>query len=331
MRNISAAVLVIASSFHSVQAACLDEATKFAERICGELKIRGAGSYVEANGELKADVSGIVRKVVGGGGASLNGKALADAYENVLRSDLAKELSDNRSCRREMAKVGVAQACKSVGETQPVTPQAYLDDSDLWIGMERAAFNAKMLGKTLNWATDDDGFYATYQTRYMGQPAVAKHYFNHDKLVRSVYLGKAVFTQGASWVRGEAGSEKDDNFANRLSLRSVRQLCEGFQGLPSTMLSKLGPPFEPEKQEKIDYRDFTLGQSTCQSPASCQVDGIARNDGYRRTLKFRLAGPILITMQVEEFLRGFYRKVYTDRMSSESHEGCWFSVIVRAV
>jgi hypothetical protein len=103
----------------AVAQSCLEQVATFAERVCGEIQRSGVSQVVEANGQLKAEVSGIVSKVVGSGGGSVNGKVLRESYENVLRQDLSKELFNIRECRIKMVEVGRAEACKA-----PVTYRA---------------------------------------------------------------------------------------------------------------------------------------------------------------------------------------------------------------
>ena len=112
LRRLSAVMMATVLSA-SASAGCLDEVASFAERICGQIKTSGSSQLTEANGELKAEVSGIVRRVLGEGGGAINVKHLGDAYENVLRQDLGKELFDVRSCRIKMVEVGRSEACKA--------------------------------------------------------------------------------------------------------------------------------------------------------------------------------------------------------------------------
>lgn len=74
---------------------------------------------VDAQGELRGEVSAIVRKVLGNVGGSAKGKVIREAYENVLRQDLAKELFSVRECKIKMVDVGRKQVC-----TRPVTYKA---------------------------------------------------------------------------------------------------------------------------------------------------------------------------------------------------------------
>ena len=92
---------------------CLTKVATFAERICGEIQRSGTSQVTEANGQLTAQVSGIVRRVLGGGEADINAKVLRESYENVLRQDLSKELFNVRECRVKMVEVGRSEACKS--------------------------------------------------------------------------------------------------------------------------------------------------------------------------------------------------------------------------
>lgn len=96
----------------TASANCLKEVANFAESICGQIQSSGNKNLTEVDGKLKAEVSGIVRKVIGDASGNVNVKKLSDAYENVLREDLAKELFNVRECRMKMAQVGRAEACQ---------------------------------------------------------------------------------------------------------------------------------------------------------------------------------------------------------------------------
>jgi len=90
---------------------CLDEAADFAEKICGEIQTSGYTQLIEANGELKVGISGIVRKVLGDAGANVNGKILQNTYEGVLREDLAKAQFNVIDCKMKMANAAISQVC----------------------------------------------------------------------------------------------------------------------------------------------------------------------------------------------------------------------------
>ena len=112
--------LVLALCTSIASAGCLDEVAAFAEKICGQIQTSGSSKLTEANGQLKVEVSGIVRKVLGDAGGSINVKQLGDAYENVLRKDLSTELFNVRDCRIKMVEVGKAEACKPVNNQSRV-------------------------------------------------------------------------------------------------------------------------------------------------------------------------------------------------------------------
>jgi hypothetical protein len=99
-------------SSSEVFADCLSDVSNFAEKICGQIKTSGNTQLIEANGELKAEVSGIVRKALGDVKGDVNGKILQDTYENVLREDLSKELFNVRECRQKMAEKAL-EVCSS--------------------------------------------------------------------------------------------------------------------------------------------------------------------------------------------------------------------------
>lgn len=111
------ALLCLVAFSSAASANCLKEVADFAESICGQIQSSGNRNLTEADGKLKAEVSGIVRKVVGDAAGNVNVKKLSDAYENVLREDLAKELFNVRECRMKMAQVGRDEACKKPSPT----------------------------------------------------------------------------------------------------------------------------------------------------------------------------------------------------------------------
>lgn len=93
-------------------APCLNDVSTFADKICGQIQTSGTSRITEASGELKANVSGIVRKVLGDVGANIDGRKIIEAYENVLRKDLSNELFNIRACRIKMVDIGQAELCK---------------------------------------------------------------------------------------------------------------------------------------------------------------------------------------------------------------------------
>lgn len=113
MRPLLLALLLACASPSSTAQDCLSKAADYAERVCGAIQRSGAQKVTEENGQLTAQVSGIVRRLFGGVDADLNAKVLKDTYENVLREDLGNELFSLRNCRMKMADAGIAE-CKRV-------------------------------------------------------------------------------------------------------------------------------------------------------------------------------------------------------------------------
>jgi hypothetical protein len=80
-----AAILVIAREA---------EAAAFAQRICGEVKNRGSSTFIKTDGELTAEAKGLIRRLLGSAGATLQGQTEFTTYETVLQQQLAGELVD---------------------------------------------------------------------------------------------------------------------------------------------------------------------------------------------------------------------------------------------
>jgi hypothetical protein len=95
----------------SATASCLTEAADFAQRICGEVKTRGSSTLIKADGGLTAEAKGLIRQLLGSGGATLQGQTEFTTYENVLQQQLAGELVDVRQCGIRMAEAAMNQVC----------------------------------------------------------------------------------------------------------------------------------------------------------------------------------------------------------------------------
>lgn len=90
---------------------CLSKVRDFALSICGEIERSGARTVVSGDGKLDANVSTIIRRIVGGGAAGISGSVLSDTYESVAREELGKDRFNARECRERMVAVAISQVC----------------------------------------------------------------------------------------------------------------------------------------------------------------------------------------------------------------------------
>lgn len=79
----------------------LDTIANYAERICDDIPIRGSGENVELSGEARAELSGILDRLVDLGLAG-GGRYRTEEYQGLLQKDLAAALADSRDCKREI-------------------------------------------------------------------------------------------------------------------------------------------------------------------------------------------------------------------------------------
>lgn len=95
----------------------LDIINEFAEKICGDVPHQGASSKFEIGGKIKAELSGLTKKLVdlGIGGAS---KYETSEYSGVLQSDLAKALKNKQDCKSTIAKLLVDRLIPSGKSSQ---------------------------------------------------------------------------------------------------------------------------------------------------------------------------------------------------------------------
>jgi hypothetical protein len=121
---------------------CLDDVASFALKICGEIANSGSRTIVDANGNLDANVSSIVRRVIGGGNASINGQMLYETYSGVLREQLSGAQFNVLDCRQKMVDVAVKQVCRSKtqNETTPKPSYSYLANASTLIEKDISYF-----------------------------------------------------------------------------------------------------------------------------------------------------------------------------------------------
>ena len=83
------------------QEEALNIIVNFAERLCKDIPLEGKGSNLELSGRGKAELNGILNKLVNLGiqGAA---KYQDTQYKGVLQKDLATLLADNMQCRLEV-------------------------------------------------------------------------------------------------------------------------------------------------------------------------------------------------------------------------------------
>ena len=122
MRMIALVLLLVLVFFQETPASatsCLDDVAAFAIRICGDIATSGTSTVIDADGNVDAGISNIIRKVVGGASTSINGHVLYDTYVGVARDQLAGVHFSDIDCRQKMVNIAVAQVCQSSSAPQP--------------------------------------------------------------------------------------------------------------------------------------------------------------------------------------------------------------------
>jgi hypothetical protein len=116
---------IIAQNRPSAAATCLDDVANFAIRICGDIANSGTSTVVDANGNIDASISNIIKMVVGGASTSINGHILYDTYVGVARDQLAGVHFSDIDCRQKMVNIAVAQVCQIVPPPPPPPQRDY--------------------------------------------------------------------------------------------------------------------------------------------------------------------------------------------------------------
>lgn len=297
---------------------CLEDASKFAERICGELKLRGSSSLTEANGQLKADVSGIVKKVVGGGSLTINGKRLQDAYENVLRSDLSKDLSDNRSCRKEMAKAGLAQACKSSPDTPSPTGKRVIEGTSLGIGTPKSAIDNELakIGASCNWFINKEGAAAcSFRFQHRDTPTLWNAAMSGDKIDN--LSSEAAFT----WGEQENGSRYSPKKSTSGNKAEADRYCTDarLNNFISELVGTFGAPISPpqkthEDKSSEETNDYCKGRTARSCYSNLTVDA--------QKYVFRVSQKVMLQFNWKQYSGSRYLETYGDSIFSADWGGC---------
>lgn len=82
----------------------LDEIANFADRICNNIPLEGSGSAVELNGQAKAELKGLLKKI-GNVGIGGTGKYEETAWSGVLQKDIANILQKNVDCKLKIVEL----------------------------------------------------------------------------------------------------------------------------------------------------------------------------------------------------------------------------------
>ena len=83
------------------QQKALELITNTADRICNVVSTRGEASSAEAQGNIKAQLSGLASKLAEAGVAG-SGKVTSERYQNVLRQDLSATMRDSAKCKLDV-------------------------------------------------------------------------------------------------------------------------------------------------------------------------------------------------------------------------------------
>jgi hypothetical protein len=107
-----------------------DEISSFADRICGvengSDEQKGTSTTLELSASVKADLSQLVRKLIGLG-IEVKGSGSMAQYEGILQSDLPKIRKDRQTCKIEV----VRMVLKRSGSTATTGNIAYLKSTTI--------------------------------------------------------------------------------------------------------------------------------------------------------------------------------------------------------
>lgn len=98
--------------------------TDTAQKICNDVPTAGERQSVEVNGNVKAELAGLLKKL-GNVGVSGTGGYSSDEYAGLLQKDLAAALKDNSDCKLTVLKLLLDRV---LPQTEATTRQAQAQD-----------------------------------------------------------------------------------------------------------------------------------------------------------------------------------------------------------
>lgn len=102
-RHVLIAVLCIGVTPFFANSASFEQITKFAENVCDRVKTSGSIERTQIMGKLRGEAKTLIKLI--GGEIGIDGSITIDnqVYEGIPLSDLPAQMTDARSCRKELA------------------------------------------------------------------------------------------------------------------------------------------------------------------------------------------------------------------------------------
>ena len=77
----------------------LTDITAAADQLCNLVQTQGSSQSVKYEGQVKAEVDGLLKKLGVNAGASGSTEQASSSYQGVLQADLVSALRDNATCK----------------------------------------------------------------------------------------------------------------------------------------------------------------------------------------------------------------------------------------
>jgi len=119
------AAAIFAMTWTQARADCLNEASDFAQKICGEVKTMGKSTLVTGNGDLNAAAKGLITRALGEIGGNVGVSVETKTFEDVIQEQLGSELVNVRACGIAMAKAAMDQLCVKAPVWRTCANQAF--------------------------------------------------------------------------------------------------------------------------------------------------------------------------------------------------------------
>ena len=90
---------ICASGIAGAAPMTLDDITAAADRLCNLVQTQGSSESVKYEGQVKAEVDGLLKRLGVDAGVSGNASRASSSYQGVLQNDLVTALHDNATCK----------------------------------------------------------------------------------------------------------------------------------------------------------------------------------------------------------------------------------------
>ncbi len=241
-----------------------------AASICNTVEAKGRKTETQLQGDVKAQLNGLIGKLVDVG-ASSRGSLSREEFEGLSREATAEALTGDRNCReRVFGKMLDKLTLESSSSVQADKTLADLAIPPINLG----ASEIKAKFPSGNWKADPQGAFFEYRTAFDGFDLIAKYY--KKNVIDQSQFSEIIVEY--SYQYAIAYSEKYGDKKSGSSDLQDKACSTSFDKFFSVVVESLGPPIDKPRVVKEAVGDVRSLCSGLPSWVKCRVSGNVSNE-----------------------------------------------------